>query len=120
DQLLPQRIRRFIEVVAGAGRGDLQDLAVRIREVDAPEPAPVVGTGDGYAAVGEPALPLEQTLLGRDAEGQVMDPADAPTAPHGPRPLEEGQDRARRARLVSEIQMVGARVVVVDRLLHQA
>ena len=45
--------------------------------------------------------------------------ADAVASTRCRRPLEEGDDGARLAGRVAEVQVVGARIVEVDRLLHE-
>ena len=49
-----------------------------------------------------------------------VDHAVAGTAIRGARELEEGEDRAGRAALVAEVQVVDVGLIEVDRLLDQA
>ena len=55
----------------------------------------------------------------RYAEHGLLREADTVAAPRSMRPREERQDRTGMADLVAEIQMVGAGIVVVDRLLDE-
>jgi hypothetical protein len=119
DHLPPQRVRRLVERVAGALRGDLQDLPVGVAEVDAVEPAPVVRPAHRHAGVGQASLPLQQPVVGRHAHGHVVHPADPPAAARRVRPLEEGQQRARAADGIAEVQVVRAGIVEVDGALYQ-
>jgi hypothetical protein len=66
--------------------------------------------------------PLQPPAERRRRHGERRDPhlpgADAPARPE--RPREHGEDRARRPGSVAEVEVPGARVVEVDRALHQA
>src|SRR5688500_18475185 len=73
----------LVEIVAGAVRCDLQNLAVGIREVDAREPAAIVRTRYRYTRIHQATLPFQLGGLGLDAERDMMRAADTPVAAQG-------------------------------------
>src|SRR6516164_7231764 len=56
----------------------------------------------------------------RDAEDGLLRFADPEPAGRDALPGEKGEDRARMARRVAVVEVIGARIVEIDRLLHQA
>ncbi len=86
-----ERLGRLIDGPAGAARSDLQDQPVGVAEVDALEVDAVVGPGDRYLMIGQPALPLEQRLLAGRLERDVVRRANAGVAGDEQVPDEEGQ-----------------------------
>jgi hypothetical protein len=91
--------------------------------------AQALGVGEAQAvahalvrdALGAEALsPEGQRLLGAHARDDPMHHPGSRAARDGARVLEEGQLRAGAALLVGVEQVVDARVVLVDRLGHQA
>ena len=79
-----------------------------------------VGALGGDARVGQARGPEVERVLGGDAPLDGVDHAVAGPAGRRAGELEEGQDRARRAALVAEVQVVDVGLVEVDRLLDQA
>src|SRR5947209_3071392 len=75
---------------------------------------------DRDTQVYQPPFPFEQTVVILHDHGEVMGAADAGMALWRARPLKEGDDRARMARLVAEVEVVAARVIKVDGLFHEA
>src|SRR5690625_3103626 len=75
---------------------------------------------DAHAVVAQPALPLTQGCAVADGEGVVMGSAETGPAASRTGNDEVGDDAARAAGRVSEVQVVGAWVVEVHGLLHQA
>ena len=81
---------------------------------------PVVRPGHGQPEIGEAALPLQLGVVRANLERDVMSPADAGAPVRDTGPLEERDRRAGSALLVAEVEVIRARVVEVDRLLHEA
>jgi hypothetical protein len=96
-----------------------QQLVTQALEVGEREDA-VVGALGRDALVGQARGPEVERLVGGDAPLDGVDHAVAGLAPLRPGELEEGQDRARRAALVAEVEVIDVGLVEVDRLLDQA
>ena len=73
----------------------------------------------GNALFQEAVHPIAKRRLG-DAEQRALGLADAEPAGGRSLPGEEGQDCPRCARLVAIIEVIGAGIVEIDRLLHQS
>ena len=80
----------------------------------------VFGALGGDVGIGQACCPEVERLLGRHAPLDGVDHAVAGLAEGRAGELEEGQDRARGAALVAEVQVVDVGLVEVDRLLDQA
>ena len=104
----------------GFGVGDELDLhAVGVGEGEDFFIEAVGAAGEGDVKVDEALLP-EGEGCGGDAEAGVGDFAGAGGAASGAGPGEEGEDGARGAEVVAEVEVVGAGVVEVDGALDEA
>src|ERR1051326_5252757 len=75
---------------------------------------------DRDTQVNEPPFPFEQAVVILHDHGEVMGAADARMALWCVGPLKEGDDRARVADLVTEVEVVAAGVIKVDGFFHEA
>ena len=105
------RVRGAQRRVAELGDHELEAEPVVVLEAQA-------ALGAGAAA--EALLPEVERRLGGDAELERVDHPDAGAAACRAGELEPGQDRARRALLVAEVEVVRLRRVEVDGLLDEA
>ena len=103
----------------GVVDGDREQLVAQALEVREGQRA-VLGALGGDVGVGQACGPEVERLVGRDAPLDGVDHAVAGLAEGRAGELEEGQDRAGRAALVAEVQVVDVGLIEVDRLLDQA
>jgi len=97
--------------IAERGHDELQPEAVVVLESQR------VAVADGAV---EPLLPEVERGGGGDGELERVDLAHARAAARGAGELEPGEDRARRALLVAEVEVVRLGRVEVDGLLDEA
>ncbi len=76
-QRLAERLQRLIDGESGVSGGDLQQVAVRVTEVDAVEILPVLDVRHVDARADDPLLPDQLDCLVRHAEGNMVDLAGA-------------------------------------------
>ena len=119
DHDFAEVIHRLVDVEPRTVGRDFEHLPIRILEVNAVEVTAVVGTTHPHAVPGQPPLPLQQRIAVRGAKRDVMHAANTPCPPGSVRPLKVGNQRAGRAALLAEIEVVRGRQIEIDRLLDQ-
>ena len=100
-----------------AGQGEPRPVGILERERRCAEA--LDGRVVGDALLDQALGPVTDRAL-RNAEHGLLRFADAEPSGRGPLPGEKGEDRARMAGRVAVIEVIGAGIVEIDRLLHQA
>jgi hypothetical protein len=98
---------------------EAEALAFEILEIEGEPPVTLNDPVTAHVEAVEAILPPLQGLLAVHAQGGLRDAVGAPPlALHGP--VEEGDVRAGGRLRVRIEQMIGADIVLIDRLLHEA
>src|SRR5205085_5365010 len=105
---------------AWAAGGDFENLAIGVVEVDGLEVVPVKRSNDSNTLVYQSAFPFQEAIIIIYDQCEVVCAADTRMALWCIRPLEEGDGGTRVTDFIPKVQVIAARVVEIDRLLHKA
>ena len=86
-QLSPEGAHRLINSITRTACGDLENLAIRVGEIDAAEVATIEWAANADPAIDQPPFPPELCLFVLRTEGEMVNDANAPPISSPPSPF---------------------------------